>query len=182
MVGLRVQTTHVPSIKRKYTVWGVSRQSSEKQEFDVEGEATGRRTKTNVAAYFRDRYNIRLRYANSFCQAEYIVLSSCYRDGCILLSHRAETDEEKLISDSVPSLGPGSAVGEKGKKRGQIGEISASEASPAMAWGGRKGSLKASATLSPLQTTSRLASLADFFSFFPQCGAWSKATLSFPLG
>ena len=65
-----MQTTHVPSIKRKYTVWGVSRQSSEKQEFDVEGEATGRRTKTNVAAYFRDRYNIRLRYANSFCQAE----------------------------------------------------------------------------------------------------------------
>ena len=49
---------------------------------------------------------------------------------------------KKLISYSIPSLGPGSAVGEKGKKRGQIGEISASEASPAVAWGGRKGSLR----------------------------------------
>ena len=30
-------------------------------------------------------------------------------------------------------------------------------------------------TLSPPQTTSRLASLADFFLFFPQCGAWFQA-------
>ena len=70
MVGLRVQTTHVASIKRKYTVWGVSSQSAERREFDVEDETTGRRTKTNVAAYFRERYNIPLRYANSFYQAE----------------------------------------------------------------------------------------------------------------
>ena len=70
MVGLRVQTTHVASIKRKYTVWGVSSQSAERQEFDVEDETTGRRAKTNVAAYFRDRYHIRLRYAYSFYQAE----------------------------------------------------------------------------------------------------------------
>ena len=39
----------------------------------------------------------------------------------------------------LPSLGPGSAVGEKGNKRGQIGEILASEASPVVAWGGGKG-------------------------------------------
>ena len=37
------------------------------------------------------------------------------------------------------NLGPGSAVGEKGKKRGQIGKIWASEASQVVSWGGRKG-------------------------------------------
>ena len=37
------------------------------------------------------------------------------------------------------NLGPGSAVGEKGKKRGQIGKISASEASQVVSWGGGKG-------------------------------------------
>ena len=31
------------------------------------------------------------------------------------------------------------AVGKKGKKRGQIGKLSASEASPAVVWGGEKG-------------------------------------------
>ena len=50
----------------------------------------------------------------------------------------------------ILSLGPGSAVGEKSKKRGQIGKISAS------------GCLGV-ATLSPPQNTSRFASLADFF-------------------
>ena len=64
------------------------------------------------------------------------------------------------------SLATGSTVGGKGKKRGQTGKISANEANPAVAWGGGKGS-----TLSPPQFTSRLSSLADFFSFFPQCGA-----------
>ena len=34
------------------------------------------------------------------------------------------------------NLGPGSAVGGKGKKRGQIGKISASEASQVVSWGG----------------------------------------------
>ena len=50
---------------------------------------------------------------------------------------------------------PGSAVGEKGKKRGQIGKISASEASRAEAWGGERAGGGTSS-----QTTSRLASLA----------------------
>ena len=56
------------------------------------------------------------------------------------------------------SLGTGSAVGEKGKKRGQIGKISAKEASRGVTWGRGKGG----ATLFPPQTTSRLADpLAD---------------------
>ena len=69
----------------------------------------------------------------------------------------------KYHSVTVISPGPGSAVGEKGKKRGQIGKISAKEASRGVTWGRGKGG----ATLFPPQTTSRLASLADFFSFFP---------------
>ena len=39
----------------------------------------------------------------------------------------------------LSSLGPGSAVGEKGKKRGQIGNKSASEASPLVGWEGGGG-------------------------------------------
>ena len=34
------------------------------------------------------------------------------------------------VHNVFDSLGPGSTVGEKGKKRGQIGKISASEPSP----------------------------------------------------
>ena len=48
----------------------------------------------------------------------------------------------------------------KGKKRGQIEKISASEASRAVACGGEKG-----AALSPSQNTSRLTSPATFFFF-----------------
>ena len=51
-------------------------------------------------------------------------------------------------------------MGEKGKKRGQTGKISANEASPAVARGGGKGGI-----LSRPQSTSRLSSLADFFPF-----------------
>ena len=54
--------------------------------------------------------------------------------------------------------------GEK-EKRDQRGKISASEASLAVVWGGKSG-----------QTISRLASDSPmFFSFFPQCEAWSQA-------
>ena len=51
------------------------------------------------------------------------------------------------------SLGPGSAVGKKGEKRGQIGKKSASRA---VSWG----------RLSYCLTTSRLASLANFVVVF----------------
>ena len=53
-------------------------------------------------------------------------------------------------------------MGEKAKKRGQKGKISASEASPAVVWADGK-----AATLSPPQTSSSLALLADFFPFSP---------------
>ena len=51
---------------------------------------------------------------------------------------------------TLSSLKPGSAVAEKGKKRGQIGKISAGEAK-------------------------QMVCRADFCSFFPQWGAWSQA-------
>ena len=68
-----------------------------------------------------------------------------------------------LEKDSVwtdPVTSPfGSAVGEKVKKQGQIGKISAREASPAVAWGGER----IAEPVSRLPLGSRLASLADFF-------------------
>ena len=72
----------------------------------------------------------------------------------------------QLFCRVIFSLGPGSTVGEKGKKPGQTGKILANEASPSAAWEGGKGG-----TLSHPHTTSRFASPADFFSaqadFFP---------------
>ena len=59
---------------------------------------------------------------------------------------------------SIGSLGTVSAVAGKGKKRGEIGKISASEASRGVAWGGGK-----DGPLSLPQTTSRLALLANLF-------------------
>lgn len=60
--GIRIQTTHAASIKRKYTVWGVSSHPAEKLQFDVVEEVTGRKSKTTVAEYFKNTYNWHLRY------------------------------------------------------------------------------------------------------------------------
>ena len=70
-------------------------------------------------------------------------------------------------------------MGEKGTRsnRKNIGERS----EPSR----KLGRERAAATLSPLQTTSRLTSFADFFFsptpifflLFPQCGTWSQASL-----
>ena len=65
------------------------------------------------------------------------------------------------------SLGPGSA-GWRGNRK-NIGEQSELTGDLGRGKGG------GAATLCPPQITSRIASLADFFSFFPQCGAWSQA-------
>ena len=50
----------------------------------------------------------------------------------------ASTTSKRLLRRLV-SLGPGSTVVEKGKKRGKMGKISASEASRAVSWGEGKG-------------------------------------------
>ena len=60
--GVRIETTHVASMKRKYTVWGLSSDSAARLQFDVQDETTGRQTKTTVAHYFKDRYKLVLRY------------------------------------------------------------------------------------------------------------------------
>ena len=69
------------------------------------------------------------------------------------------------------SLGSGSPLGGKKEKRGQIGKISASEASAAVVCGGKSGSLPTRRFL---------------FSFFPQCEAWSQAiallSIQVPIG
>ena len=51
-------------------------------------------------------------------------------------THRNLKDVLLKIVKNSPK--PGSAVGGKGKKRGQIGKTSASEASPVVAWGREK--------------------------------------------
>ena len=56
------------------------------------------------------------------------------------------------------SLGPGPAVGEKGKKRGEIGKISTS--------GGKKFAFRIF-----------FPHTGVFLFFFSQCGAWSQAIL-----
>ena len=59
--GIRIQTTHAATMKRKYTVWGVSGHSAEKLQFEIEDGATGRKSQTTVAQYFNDRYKLHLR-------------------------------------------------------------------------------------------------------------------------
>ncbi|XP_068705532.1 protein argonaute-2-like isoform X1 [Montipora foliosa] len=65
--GVRIETTHVQTMKRKYTVWEVSGQSADRLQFDIEDETTGRRSKTTVAQYFYDRYRIQLNYPHLPC-------------------------------------------------------------------------------------------------------------------
>jgi len=60
--GIRIQATHAASVKRKYTVWGVSSVSAEKLQFEVEDGVTGRKFKTTVAEYFKDTHKLHLRY------------------------------------------------------------------------------------------------------------------------
>ena len=61
VTGIRIQTTNAGSLKRKYTIWGVSEKSANRKQFDVTDEGTGRTYKTTVADYFKDRYRLILR-------------------------------------------------------------------------------------------------------------------------
>ena len=60
-LGVRIETTHMATMKRKYTVWGVS-ESAERLQFDIEDNESKRTTRTTVAQYFFDAYKLRLRY------------------------------------------------------------------------------------------------------------------------
>ena len=42
-------------------MWGVSGRSAERLEFDIEEEVSGRKIKTTVAEYFKERYKLPLR-------------------------------------------------------------------------------------------------------------------------
>ena len=81
-----------------------------------------------------------------FCHGEYtrawnLQKLICYRN--IATIQRKYWQKNQHVSEMLPaiqsSLGPGLAMGGKGKKRGQIGKISASEASWAVSWGGGMG-------------------------------------------
>ncbi|XP_020617491.1 protein argonaute-2-like isoform X2 [Orbicella faveolata] len=106
--GIRIQTTLAASIKRKYTVWGVTDLPAEKLQFDVQEELTGRKVKTTVVKYFKDRYNLPLRYPHLPClqvsqkKDYYLPLEVCTLIPC---ERRYLTDEqiENLIKSTARS-------------------------------------------------------------------------------
>ncbi|XP_068702995.1 protein argonaute-2-like isoform X3 [Montipora foliosa] len=104
--GIRIQTTHVASIKRKYTVWGVSSVSAEKLQFDVEDGVTGRKFKTTVAEYFKDTYKLHLRYPHLPClqvgqkRDRYLPLEVCTIIPC-QKRHLTEQQTAKMIRSTA---------------------------------------------------------------------------------
>lgn len=58
--GLRVETNHLP-YKRKYTVWGVTKESADKRQFEINDKDSGRKYKLTVAEYFKETYKKQLR-------------------------------------------------------------------------------------------------------------------------
>ncbi|XP_015751565.1 PREDICTED: protein argonaute-2-like isoform X2 [Acropora digitifera] len=64
--GVRIETTHMATMKRKYTVWGVA-ESAERLQFNIEDNESKRTTRTTVAQYFFDAYKLRLRYPHLPC-------------------------------------------------------------------------------------------------------------------
>ena len=101
----------------------------------------------------------------------------CWERGCPSGNIESNLDITILYNENL-SLGPGSAVGEKGKKRGQIGKYRGAKLAERYPGEGERAPPFPSS-----QATYRLASLhifffgqRRFFSFFAQCGAWSQAT------
>ena len=82
-----------------------------------------------------------------FCHGKYVHTRLTVTKTNTLQKHNYNTEkiltENQHATETLPaiqsSLGPGLAVGGKGKNRGQIGKISASEASWAVSWGGGMG-------------------------------------------
>ena len=58
--GLRVETNHLP-YKRKYTVWGVTKESADKRQFEIDDKDSGKKYKLTVAEYFKETYKKQLR-------------------------------------------------------------------------------------------------------------------------
>ena len=101
----------------------------------------------------------------------------CWERGCPSGNIESNLDITILYNENL-SLGPGSVVGEKGKKRGQIGKYRGAKLAERYPGEGERAPPFPSS-----QATYRLASLhifffgqRRFFSFFAQCGAWSQAT------
>ena len=101
----------------------------------------------------------------------------CWERGCPSGNIESNLDITILYNENL-SLGPGSVVGEKGKKRGQIGKYRGAKLAERYPGEGERAPPFPSS-----QATYRIASLhifffgqRRFFSFFAQCGAWSQAT------
>ncbi|XP_022810535.1 protein argonaute-2-like, partial [Stylophora pistillata] len=98
--GVRIQTTHAASIKRKYTVWGVSEKSADRMQFDVTDEGKGRTYKTTVGEYFKERYKLILRYPHLPClqvgqkKDRYLPMEVC----TIIPCHRKHLSEQQTAN------------------------------------------------------------------------------------
>ena len=66
LLGVRIETTHMTTMRKKCTVWGVSIKSAEKLKFEMKDEESESSIKTTVARYFSDRYGLELRYICHF--------------------------------------------------------------------------------------------------------------------
>ena len=97
-------------------------------------------------------------------------------DHCdIAWSNLLQQDMDRLQRLQNISALAGTRLREKGKKRGQIGKVSASEASPAIAWGwGKLPRLPLGSLCSPIFF---FFGPTPIFFLFPQCGAWFQAKI-----
>ncbi|XP_068740587.1 protein argonaute-2-like isoform X2 [Montipora capricornis] len=109
VIGVRIETTHLKTMKRKYTVRGLSGESAESLQFDEEDETTGQRTKTTVAQYFYKRYGISLKYPHLPC-LQVGQKKDCYlpMEVCTIIPgqkrHLSEQQITNLIRTSRPAL------------------------------------------------------------------------------
>jgi len=81
--GIRVQATIMALMKRKFTVWGLSRAPVDMLEIEVKDGQSSCYTKTTVEQFFKDRYQLSLRYPHLPClqvgleKAYYLPLEVC---------------------------------------------------------------------------------------------------------
>ena len=99
----------------------------------------------------------------------------CWERGCPSGDIKSNLDIRILYNENL-SLGPGSAVGEKRQKRGQIGKYREPSGILGRGKGRRHFPLPRLPIGSLRSTIFVFFRQRRFFSFFAQCGAWSQAT------
>lgn len=55
-IGLRVETTHCDTLKRKFVIGGITQKSANQETFECDGK------QVTIQQYMREKYNVTLRY------------------------------------------------------------------------------------------------------------------------